>query len=405
MTKKKFLILNRWDDEFAAYHKYIDHCENSVAYITTPNGIQRIDTNNAAVVKVLDTIEPSLTLFETAKLMANQLGGFDGIIALSEFDLLTAAELRQSLGVPGPKPNLVKRFKDKTLMKTAILTANLLAPLYVEASDYKAIASMLTETGFPIILKPKIGASSQNVYRIENQEQLNDCLSLVDLSSFECEQYITGSIYHIDGLVRQGVLQVAKPSRYINTCYDFAQGKPLGSVLMDPSQKTEKLVDFTDACLKALELTNGAFHLEVIENQLGDFYFLEIGARVGGGEIPFVYRDLFEIDLIGEWLRIEFDEPSINLNGAKRMLSGGFLMIPEPRNTPCQVVNTTSLINTIPEIYKEILPKPGDVLDGKGGYDNISGRFCFQGADEVTVESAIRKAIDLFKIQAVSISS
>ena len=211
--------------------------------------------------------------------------------------------------------------------------------------------------------------------------------------------YIAGQIYHIDGLVRNRVLQFVKPSRYINTCYDFAHGKPLGSIVMSPSTKTEKLIAFTDSCLQALELSNGAFHLEVIENQCGELYFLEIGARVGGGEIPFIHCDLFGVDLVGEWLRIQFDLPPINLGGAYQTYSGGFLMIPEPRNTPCEVLKVTSLMNFIPEIYREIIPQLGDVLDGKGGYEHISGRFHFKGTDEVAVEAAIYKAIDLFQIE------
>jgi ATP-grasp domain len=403
MNNKRFLILNRWDDEFAEYHKYVDHSVNSVAYITTQAGLSRIERKNSVAIEVLEAIEPSLALFEAAQHIANQLGGLDSIVCLSEFDLLTAAQLRVALAVPGLKPDTVRRFKDKTVMKTAVLAANIPTPHYVEASDREAVESLVVETNFPIILKPKIGAASQGVRRIDNQEQLNQVLAEIDTNSFECEQYIPGSIYHVDGLVRLGKLQIVKPSRYINTCYGFAQGEPLGSVLMNPSPKTEKLVSFTDACLKALELSDGAFHLEIIENQCGELYFLEIGARVGGGEIPFIYRDLFGIDLIGEWLRIEFDLPPINLSGANKAVSGGFLMVPEPRNTPCRVVSTTSLINTIPEIYREFLPQPGDVLDGKGGYEHISGRFHFQGTDELAVESAIRTAIDRFRINVVSI--
>jgi hypothetical protein len=404
-TGKRFLIINRWDDEFAEYHKYIDHCANRIAYVTTPSGLSRIDRNNSVLIEVLETIEPGRALTEAAQRAAFQLGGLDGIVSLSEFDLLTTAQLRAELDVPGLRPETVLRFKDKTVMKDAILAFDITVPPYVEASDRKALEALLFETDFPVILKPKIGAASHGVRRIDNREELSYALTQVDLNNFECEKYIAGQIYHIDGLVRRGEFQVVKPSRYINTCYSFAQGKPLGSVLMAPSPKTEKLVSFTHNCLKALDLTNGAFHLEVIEDERGNFYFLEIGARVGGGEIPFIYRDLFGVDLIGEWLRIEFDLPPLNLNGISKSVFGGFLMIPEPGNTPCQVVNTTSLINIIPEIYREILPQPGDVLDGKGGYEKISGRFHFRGLNEAVTIAAIRAAIAQFRIDVVPIAS
>jgi Biotin carboxylase len=150
--------------------------------------------------------------------------------------------------------------------------------------------------------------------------------------------------------------------------------------------------------LRALEITNGAFHLELIEDRNGELHFLEIGARVGGGEIPFIMHDLFGVDLVGEWLRIEVQEPPIDLSGANRIEVGGFLMIPEPEEVPCRVIYCTSLKATVPFLYREILPQPGEIFDGGGGYSHISGRFHFQGPREARIEASIHQAIAMFEL-------
>jgi hypothetical protein len=405
MTNNRFLILNRWDDEFAEYHKYIDHRSNHISYITTEAGLSRLNSNEAEMIKILENLDPGRSLDEAVQSIIQRLGKLDGIICLSEFDLLTAAQLRAKFGIPGVAPDIVIRFKDKTVMKETILSAGIPAPSFVEASDFIAIDRLIIESGFPLILKPKVGAASKGVYKINDGYELNHALNQENIFDYECENYLQGSIYHIDGLIRDGAIQFIKPSRYINTCLGFTQGEPLGSVLIDPGSKFELLVDFTNSCLRALGLTNGAFHLEVIEDEKGKLYFLEIGARVGGGEIPFVIRDLFGIDLVGEWLRIEFGLPPINSEGSNKSISGGFLMIPEPKNLPCKVVNRTSLLYDIPEIYNEILPQVGDVFESKGSYDRISGRFHFKGDSEKAVETAIRKAIQQFQIDVISSSS
>ncbi|MNN21082.1 hypothetical protein D3C81_1343900 [compost metagenome] len=60
----------------------------------------------------------------------------------------------------------------------------------------------------------------------------------------------------------------------------------------------------------------------------------------------------------------------------------------------------TSIKDLIPEIFHEQIPKPGEIMDGKGSYYHISGRYMFRGNSEAEVEAAIHKAIELFHIEA-----
>lgn len=188
-----------------------------------------------------------------------------------------------------------------------------------------------------------------------------------------------------------------KASRYINTCYDFAHGKPLGSVLLDPSDLNISLQVFARDCLSALSLDNGAFHLEVIQGKEG-LYFLEVGARVGGGEIPFIIRDLYGIDLYDAWIGLHFDRiPKVVGGSSTHPISGGFLLLPEP--VGMRVVHIDNPVGKIDGLYASVLPEVGHIFDGHGGYELILGRFRFKAPSEYDVEQAINETLRRYEVR------
>src|SRR5207245_2148698 len=124
-------------------------------------------------------------------------------------------------------------------------------------------------------------------FDIETGAFLRQALAMEGL---ECEEYIEGDIYHVDGLAVAGEILALKPAKYLNTCLDFARGRPLGSVGVDNASVVEEMASFTGRVLAALGLVTGAFHLELIRRPSPpggeQVVFLEIGGRVGGAEIP-----------------------------------------------------------------------------------------------------------------------
>ncbi|HEX8111898.1 MAG TPA: ATP-grasp domain-containing protein [Kofleriaceae bacterium] len=403
------LIINRWDDDFSRYDEYIDHRVHRVAYVTNPAGSQIVRRELACGLEIVPDITDRRAVIAAATRLAGAVGPFTRVLALSEFDLVTGALVREALGTPGAMPQQVRRFTDKVVMKQAILAAGLRAPRYLPLVEAPTAEALIDRLGLPLILKPRVGASSRGVSKVETAEQLATALRDIDPADYECEQYIAGDIYHVDGLVRDGELLFHSVSRYINTCLAFNDGVPLGSVLLEPSARRTALVAFTDAALRALELRSGAFHLEVIAGTgvgPGDeLYFLEIGARVGGGEIPFLGQALFELDMMRAWVDVELGHDTEYLRAIDDNRLGGFLMIPEPRDVPASLVRVSSLAGKVDCLLKETLPPVGHVFDGKGGYEHISGRFLFAGGSSQEVETAIQSAIAQFSIETTRIRS
>lgn len=394
--KQHIVILNRWDDEFSDYKRYINHDEYFVSYVTTKLGRNFIpECNVASLEEVSSTGNYCEVALAIHKIQQN-VAAIDYLIALSEFDLLIAAELRAEFNIPGPKPKDVSLWRDKVLMKQAVCSAGIPTPRWLEHLEAPVLKKFCEDVKFPVILKPRKGAASQGVYKILSMDQLAQVTQTVDLLDYECEQFIDAQIGHADGVIADGLVKFFLASKYVNTCLDFSNGKFLGSYAITEQHEIDRIQEFTVAVLNSLNIQNSAFHLEFFMDDFGKLIFLEIGARVGGGEIPFMIRQVFGIDLFDLWLKAILKQDILPTENTSKAC--GFAMIPEPISTPVVVKQATSLKSKVPQIYHEILPSSGQILDGKGGYEKIAGRFRFVGQTSHEIYTAILKTAELFQL-------
>ncbi|MFC4031958.1 acetyl-CoA carboxylase biotin carboxylase subunit family protein [Streptomyces polygonati] len=394
------LVINRFDDEFGEYHRFLRDTDHRLAYLATSDALAPLDRDGAVETVVVPDFDHG-TLLAAARDVAGRHGPFAGIVGLSEFDLSTAARLRADLGVPGWSIAYTDRFRDKTLMKRWIHLAGLRAPRYREVDEKADASALAADLGLPLILKPRDGAASHGVVLARTGQELAAALAAADRTrGHEVEEYVEGAIHHVDGIRRDGSFHFVSVSAYVNTCLDFTQGVPLGSVLLDPGPLRDRLAGFAAECLDALELWDGPFHLEAIVTAAGDPVFLEVGLRPGGAGVPFLHRDLFGIDLFEEAFRTTVGLPPLSAAAEPRAEgTGGWLVFPEPRPWPRRVTSRTSLVGRIPEVYAEALPEPGHLFDGQGGYDHAGGRFLLRGADERQVRAAVLAAISQYALE------
>src|SRR6185295_15123185 len=72
------------------------------------------------------------------------------------------------------------------------------------------------------------------------------------------------------------------------------------------SADKKKLLEINRRLIKAMGMQTGATHAEFIKSEAdGDFYFLEIAARVGGAYIADVLEAASGINLWREWAKLE----------------------------------------------------------------------------------------------------
>jgi len=245
----------------------------------------------------------------------------DLIVALDDFDVETAAHLREHLRLPGMSDSLARNFRDKLAMRTTARNAGLLVPEFTGVFNYDHLRDFMARVSPPWLLKPRSEASSMGIKKINLADELWPILeSLGDQQSFfVMEQFVPGDVYHVDGLVDNGDVLFSVAHKYSQPPLSVYSG---GGVFVTRSldrgsDESKALVEFNKQVLKAMGLVRGATHSEYIKSQAdGRLYFLENAARVGGANIAECVEYATGVNLWREWARIEI----ANLRGEKYQL-------------------------------------------------------------------------------------
>ncbi|GAA1171077.1 biotin carboxylase [Kitasatospora gansuensis] len=401
---RHILVLNRFNEEVGCrYTDYIDHTVDRVAYLTSAVGRGGVETDLAETVAVVADLADWAAVSELALEIVRRYGPLDHVVALFERDLEVAAALRELLGVAGPGPAEIEKVRDKVTMKQLVAAAGLRVPRFVDADSAEQVRRFAGRTGFPVVLKPRDGSGSQGIYLINSLASLEETLAS-PLENYVCEEFVSGTMYQVDGVVQDGTVRVLRAFRLLNTCLDYALGDPFGSVAGDDPVLEQRLVGYAELLLAALGVRSSVFHLEVFAvdpagpGEYDGLVFLEVAARAGGAELPHLWREVYGLDLLEVATRLSLGEsptlPELDPAGP----AGGYLLMPEPPVRPCRVLSTTPLIDRVPAMYAEVLPEPGTVLNGTGGAKETGGRYRFRAGSGAEIERAIRQVLDEYEL-------
>jgi hypothetical protein len=121
-------------------------------------------------------------------------------------------------------------------------------------------------------------------------------------------QFISGEVFHVDSIVSGGRVVFAGANRYGRPPLEVAHGGGayVSRTVAHGSANEKKLFAINRKLVKALQLERGAAHAEFIKSDAdGEFYFLEMAARVGGAYIADVLEAASGLNLWREWARME----------------------------------------------------------------------------------------------------
>ncbi len=234
----------------------------------------------------------------------------DQIIALDDYDVETAAHLREHLRLPGMGDSTARHFRDKLAMRTAARNGGLNIPEFTGVFNYDRLREFMARVPPPWLLKPRSEASSMGIKKIEHPDELWPLLdSLGDQQSFfVLEQYVPGDVFHVDGLVNDGKVLFSVAHKYGQPPMNVYQGGGvfITRTLDRASAEAQALLTLNTQVLSALGMVRGATHSEYIKaHSDGRQYFLENAARVGGANIAEAVQFAAGLNLWEEWAKIE----------------------------------------------------------------------------------------------------
>jgi biotin carboxylase len=296
-------------------------------------------------IPVADIVKAVTHLARTRKL--------DRIVALDEFDMETAATMREHLRIPGMGLTTMRYFRDKLAMRMRALDRHVRVPDFVPVVNHDDIRYYLEHVPGPWVLKPRQEASAIGIKKIHSAEELWPMLEQLGdkQSSFLLEKFVPGAVYHVDSVVSENEVVFANVSKYGKPPMNVAHGGVFTTFTVERGSEADaSLRRINRDLIAALGLLRGVAHAEFIQAQEdGNFYFLECAARVGGAYINEMVEAATGINLWREWARIEIasGDGSYRLPPTREEYAGVILSLAR-QETP-----DTSAYND-PEVYLRI---------------------------------------------------
>jgi biotin carboxylase len=233
----------------------------------------------------------------------------DRIVALDEFDMETAATLREHLRIPGMGLTTMRYFRDKLAMRMRALDRKIRVPDFVPVVNHGDIQYYLDHVPGPWVLKPRQEASAIGIKKIHAAEELWPVLEQLGdkQSTYLLEEFVPGDVYHVDSVVSENEVVFSNVSKYGKPPMNVAHGGVFTTFTVPRGGEDDDALRATNLDLiTALGLVRGVAHAEFIKAQAdGQFYFLECAARVGGAYINEMVETATGINLWREWARIE----------------------------------------------------------------------------------------------------
>jgi hypothetical protein len=234
----------------------------------------------------------------------------DMILPLDEFEVELVAQLREHLRLPGTGVTHTRHFRDKLIMRDLARAAALPIPEYIQVKNYDRLREWMQRVPMPWLLKPRTEAGSMGIRKPNSPEDVWRALDeLGDRQSYYLlEQFVPGDVYHVDSISVDGEIIFTTAQKYGAPPIQVYQGGGvfMSRILPRDSEESIQLRALNARVLDALGMENGVTHAEYIRGHAdGQYYFLEVAARVGGAFIADMIEHATGINLWREWARLE----------------------------------------------------------------------------------------------------
>jgi len=273
------------------------------------NGFRVLGIGDASYDELVPELKKALTEFyscygmddfenekRAVEYFKNKYGEIDYIESNNEYWLSRDAQLREIFDVKnGVRPDELKYWQFKSLMKKHYEEAGIKTARYILISDKEHLLNFINEVGYPVFIKPDIGVGAADDYKIKNNEDVDYFFSHYDKNNtYICEQFISGTIISFDGICDKDSNVVFCASNVFppSVADIVKQGKDLFYYTVD--KVPEDLKEIGKRAIKAFGVKQRFFHLEFFRldqtikglGSKNDIVALETNMRPAGGFTP-----------------------------------------------------------------------------------------------------------------------
>lgn len=267
------------------------------------------------------SIGDAAQLAAATKVLSRAVGRVDRLTGALEQLQVPMAEARALANVPGMKPHLARRFRDKDVMKEVLRARGVPVAASALVTSPRELHAFIDRVGLPIIVKPQAGVGSRGTHRIESAEALAALgrLGLVPTEDkpLQAEQFIRAREFTCETVSIHGKSVWRSGTRYFPSPLEVLETPWVQYCVLLPREVEAPWTEFADineAALTALwgadaEVTGTAMtHMEWFLRDDGVKFVSEVGARPPGVQIMPLMSLAHDVDFIGKWAElISFD--------------------------------------------------------------------------------------------------
>ncbi len=245
-------------------------------------------------------LHQSAAVEAAARALAHEVGGVDGIDSFNEYWLSLEAQLREVLGVPGPRPKDLPDFQQKSRMKAYFERAGIEPIPGRVAQDFADVEAFVAQYGLPLIAKPDKGVGAGSTYKIASEKDLK-LFQTSFRPGYLLEKFITGTIQTYDGLVdREGRIVFAASLEYSRGVAEVVN-EDTDIFYFVHREIPADLAEIGPRIVQAYGLRMRFFHFEFIRSPEGRLYPLEVNMRPPGYPTLDLFNFAHDIDLYHLW--------------------------------------------------------------------------------------------------------
>ncbi len=342
---------------------------------------------------------------------------FDGVFTFSESGVLTVAAVADALGLPSVGLDAARMSRNKLLMREAHERAGAPIPRFRFAPDLDAALAAGAEFGYPVVLKPTLGAASNFVFKVDDADEMRvryaDAVEGmarmswflmeaegIDLGPYGLlvESFLDGREHLFEALIWDDELYLGSAVDRVtiegNTFDDDVHYAP--TALTD-----EQMAEVHQAVLAAARgqgLRRSVMHAEIRFHQDRP-HLLEIAIRPGGGGLDLVARvtaDYCPIRAVMDVARgckprvSHYTPTGVHMMGTCLISNAGEI---EYVTVPAEISDSEHTL------MAKITASPGDVIRRPPEGNNILGFLIVTGSSFTDVRDRLEDFADLIDVK------
>lgn len=312
-TARLGIDLEKIKKEIGADNKLIMLCCKST-YLSL---FENKQLENFDEVQTIDEFNEDNCIFVISQLIKKYNSTDLKVATSSERCIDILGKVRDHFNITGGGYDLMHRYRDKVEMKKKLEKTGIPFPAYclfdkkAYEMDKEVYLSLLeSRLSFPLFVKPTNGTSSMETYLVNDLNEFKNICPIISQKEFdfELDEYIEGTLFHVDSIIVNGEVKFAFAGRYAYPCAEYLKGKPGGSIVLPAEDNLSKqLVEFSKKCSHLIGMPeNGVTHMEMFySKKREEFIFLEVAGRPPGGILSEMYKVSHDVDLFDIHFRIQ----------------------------------------------------------------------------------------------------